>query len=44
MSNLNDLDDVTISEPLAGDVIKYTADGWVNALMQLLVVRGKPLW
>ena len=30
MANLNDLDDVTISSPKAGDVVKYTASGWVN--------------
>lgn len=31
MANLNDLDDVTISNPKAGDVVKYTATGWTNA-------------
>ena len=31
MSNLNELGDVTISDLKAGDVIKYTANGWVNA-------------
>jgi hypothetical protein len=31
MANLNDLDDVTISNPRAGDVVKYTATGWTNA-------------
>lgn len=31
MANLNDLDDVTISNPKAGDVVKYTAQGWTNA-------------
>ena len=30
MAKLNDLDDVTIDSPRAGDVIKYTATGWVN--------------
>ena len=31
MANLNDLDDVTISDPKVGDVVKYTAQGWANA-------------
>ena len=31
MANLNDLDDVTISNPKSGDVVKYTATGWTNA-------------
>lgn len=32
MANLNDLDDVIISDPQTNDVIKYTADGsWKNA-------------
>lgn len=30
MANLNDLDDVTISNPKVGDVVKYTAQGWAN--------------
>lgn len=30
MAKLNDLEDVTISNPKAGDVVKYTATGWVN--------------
>ena len=30
MANLNDLDDVTISNPKVGDVVKYTAQGWQN--------------
>ena len=30
MANLNDLDDVTISNPKVGDVVKYTANGWQN--------------
>lgn len=30
MANLNDLDDVTISDPKVGDVVKYTASGWQN--------------
>ena len=30
MANLNDLDDVTISNPKVGDVVKYTAQGWRN--------------
>ena len=30
MANLNDLDDVTISSPKVGDVVKYTAQGWQN--------------
>jgi len=30
MANLNDLDDVTISNPKVGDVVKYTATGWQN--------------
>ncbi len=30
MANLNDLDDVTISNPKVGDVVKYTALGWEN--------------
>lgn len=31
MAKLNDLDDVTISNPRVGDVVKYTATGWANA-------------
>ena len=31
MAKLNDLEDVTISNPKAGDVVKYTATGWTNA-------------
>jgi len=31
MSKLNDLNDVTINNPKVGDVVKYTASGWVNA-------------
>ena len=31
MANLNDLDDVTISNPKVGEVVKYTATGWQNA-------------
>ena len=31
MANLNDLDDVTISNPKFGDVVKFTATGWTNA-------------
>ena len=30
MAQLNDLDDVTISNPKVGDVVKYTATGWQN--------------
>ena len=30
MAKLNDLEDVTISNPKAGDVVKYTSTGWVN--------------
>lgn len=30
MAKLNDLDDVTIDNPKVGDVVKYTATGWVN--------------
>ena len=31
MTTLNDLTDVTISDPKATQVLKYTAQGWVNA-------------
>ena len=31
MTTLNDLTDVTISDPKAAQVLKYTAQGWVNA-------------
>lgn len=30
MAKLNDLEDVTIDNPRVGDVVKYTATGWVN--------------
>lgn len=30
MAKLNDLEDVTISNPKVGDVVKYTATGWQN--------------
>lgn len=30
MAKFNDLDDVTISDPKVGDVVKYTAQGWQN--------------
>ena len=30
MAQLNDLEDVTISNPKVGDVVKYTATGWQN--------------
>ena len=30
MAKLNDLEDVSISNPKVGDVVKYTATGWVN--------------
>ena len=30
MAKFEDLEDVTISNPKAGDVVKYTATGWVN--------------
>ena len=30
MAKLNDLEDVTISNPKVGDVVKYSATGWVN--------------
>lgn len=30
MAKLNDLDDVNIVNPRAGDVVKYTAAGWTN--------------
>jgi hypothetical protein len=31
MAKLNDLEDVSISNPKVGDVVKYTATGWQNA-------------
>ncbi len=31
MTTLNELTDVTISDPKAAQVLKYTAEGWVNA-------------
>lgn len=31
MTTLNDLTDVTISDPKSAQVLKYTAEGWVNA-------------
>ena len=30
MAKFEDLEDVTIGNPKAGDVVKYTATGWVN--------------
>lgn len=39
---LDDLTDVAIATPAAGQVVRYNGSGWVNARLQAQDVNGRP--